>query len=79
MCKFKDADQESYKWLEGVFLDLTNRALLENEAQILAETYKQLEFSWSSDTVNTHCAQFAYWLFPLELEEVQLIKSVGKS
>lgn len=70
MCKFKDTNQESYKLLERVLLELTERVLFENQAYISQETSRQLEFSRFSDKLSPYCTPFAYWSALLELEEV---------
>ena len=60
MCKFKDTNQESYKLVEQVLLDLTERVLFENQAYISQETSRQLELSRSSDNLSTYCTPFSY-------------------
>ena len=79
MCKFKDPDQGSYKLVEQVLLDLTERRPFGHQARVSQETSRQLELIRVSDKLSTCCMSFAYWSALLQLEEVQLTKGMGKS
>ena len=79
MCKFKDADQDSYKVVERIFLDLAKSAQGEYKARISQETIKQLGLESILNGPNTYCTSFLLLVTLPRLEEFWLINGVEKS